>query len=231
MFARINSVCRLLSKISSWLQKTMLSLTNNVYHLLMIAINCLKENSVIVTTIATVFLAAFTFSYLRETKKQRLLTQKIVLVQTSPKVFIKNIESTVHPDYDTNELVVHSTIIFTNCGITEAKNIDWSYTIKQDEQELVKKDKRRAPHIYPEQNRATAITVFRIKRNPEEMKIIKKAQELNKPITISPSVLKPVILDIEFGYEDPDGKKIPNHQEQYKYLLDRNEWVIPTTED
>lgn len=209
MFALIKSVCRLLSKISSWLE----------------------NNSAMVTTIATVVLALLTFLYLRETWKQRVLTERAVWVQTSPKVFIKKIESRVNPDYDTNELVVHSTIIFTNCGKTEAKNVVWFYTIKQDEQELVKRDKRRAPHIYPEQNCGTDITDFRIKLKPEQMKIVKKAQELNKSITISPSVLKPIFLDIEFGYEEPDGKKMPNHQEQYKYLLDRNQWVIPTTED
>lgn len=54
---------------------------------------------------------------------------------------------------------------------------------------------------------------------------------MNKPLIISKSVLKPIILNIEFGYEDPEGKRMPNHQEQYKYMLDKNQWVIPTTED
>lgn len=193
--------------------------------------NWLENNSAMVTTIATVVLALLTFFYLRETRKQRVLTEKVVWVQTAPKVFIKNIESRVNPDYDTNELVVHSIIIFTNCGKTEAKNLFWSYTIKQGEQELVKEDKRQAPYVYPEQNYGTAMPDFRIKRSEEDMEIIRKAQSLKKSITISPSVLRPIILNIEFGYEDSDGKRIQSHQEQYKYLLHMGQWVIPITEE
>jgi len=203
---------------------------NNILLCLKNSMKWLRENNAVITTLATVVLALLTYSYLKETKKQRLLTERAVLAQTSPKVFIKNIESTVRPDYETSELVVKSTIIFTNCGIIEAKNIDWSYTIQQDEKELVKKEKQRAPSIYPEQNRGIAITDFRIKRNKEDMEIIKKAQDLNKTLTISPNVLKPIILDIEYVYEDPDGKKMPYVREQYKYLLDGNRWVIPTEE-
>ena len=125
----------------------------------------------------------------------------------------------------------HSIIILTNYGKTEAKNIVWSYIIKQDGQELKRKDKQIAQHLYPEQEAGIAISDFRIKFTSEKMKIFKQAQELGGTIIISPSVLKPISLDIWFEYEDPDGKRMPSHQELYKYLLAGNQWVLPMQED
>ena len=201
------------------LKTILFALINNVRNLLSTVLSWLGKHTATVTTIATVFLAVFTFLYLR-------VTQKVVWVQTSPKVFIKNVEATVTPDYDNNKLVVRSAIIFTNCGKTEAKNFVWSYIIKRDSQELVKKDEYQTPYVYPEQNYRTTITTFSVELPPEQMNKIKQAQELKTSTQIRTPII-PVFLDIEYEYDDPDGKRIPSRKEQYKCLLPGNKWVIP----
>ncbi len=202
MFALIKSVC-------NWLENHSATVTTI---------------ATVVLTITTVVLAVLTYSYLQVTKKA-------VWVQTTPKVFIKKIESTVRPDYDKNQLVVQSIVIFTNCGNTEAKNLEWSYTIEVDGQELVKKDKRRVSYLYPEQNGAFTIEHFRIKFSPEQIKIIKQSQEPGNKLTFTPSVVKPIFLNIEYEYDDQDGKRIPSRAEQHKYLFAQNRWAIPIQKD
>lgn len=212
MFALIKNVCNRLSRAFRWLD----------------------GHSTAVVAIATVALTVITLFYLLETKKQRMLTQEAVWVQTSPRVFIKNIEPTLTADYKVSKLIVHTIITFSNCGTTEAKNITWSYIITQDGRELAKRTTR-APGIFPEQNRTTAIHDFRIDLPPKLMQVIQQAQEPNKPIDINPDVLtpyalKPFFLDIKLEYDNPDGKRMSIYQEQFEYLLAENKWVLPVQE-
>ena len=82
-----------------------------------------------VLVISTVILALVTFCYLLETRKQRLLFEKIVTVDTKPKVFIKTINTKSRADFERNQVVINSELVFTNCGKVEARNIVLSYVI------------------------------------------------------------------------------------------------------
>ena len=75
-----------------------------------------RENHSLVLTFATVVLVVITLFYLFETRRQRLLLEKTVAVDTQPKVFIKTVETVAKPDFDNSKIIIHTKIILTNCG-------------------------------------------------------------------------------------------------------------------
>ena len=79
----------------------------------------------------------------------RKLTEKAVSLDTSPKVFIKTIKP--QAKLDTNAIEIISSIIFTNCGKTEAKDIKWSYVINSEGQKKIERSTGPYQYLFPSQ--------------------------------------------------------------------------------
>ena len=176
--------------------------------------------------IVTLLLVLVTYLYLVETRKQRLLMQKAVSIDTAPKVFIEAIEATARPNYDGNEIIIHSAIQLKNCGGTEAKNIKWSYVITFEGKEKTKENGGPYQYLYPDQVASMPIKKFKFSISNEAMKTVKQAVELKKPVIVPENYIKPVLLDIEIMFDDLDGNTTKTPY-SYKYLFSMNKWVVP----
>jgi hypothetical protein len=165
-----------------------------------------------------------------ETRRQRLLLEKTVAVETHPKVFIKTMETEAKPDFKNSRIIIHTKLILSNCGKTEARNIRWSYVVSQGDK--IKKEGRFGPfqYLYPDQTATASIENLRFSFSESEMEIVKKAVELNKPIVVSGDVQKPVLLDIELTYESLDGQLVTIPY-KYRYLFPMNAWVFPSQKE
>lgn len=177
-------------------------------------------------TITSIILAVITLGYLLETRKQRLLFEKIVTVDTKPKVFIKTIDTIAKGDKEKNQLVINSKILLTNCGKVEARNIVLSFVIYYGDE--IKKQETAGPfqYLFPEQTVAFSLPDLRFDMKPEHMQFIEKAAEPGKILRIPKSFIeKPILLNIELDYEDIDGQQI-NLPFEYNYILPMNSWVF-----
>ena len=196
----------------------------------MITLKWFQTNHSLVLTFATVAIVIITFFYLLETKRQRLLLEKTVIVDTQPKVFIKTVETVAKPDFENSQIVIHTKLVLNNCGKTEARNIRWSYEISQKNQVLKRGTFGPFQHLYPGQTATASIENLRFTFPPEEMQIVKKAVELSKPIRVAGNLQKPVLLDIKLAYEDADGQLVTVPY-KYRYLFPMNAWVFPSQKD
>ncbi|MFC1604229.1 hypothetical protein ACFL5F_04295 [Planctomycetota bacterium] len=186
-----------------------------------------QQNHSLILTFATIALVFITLFYLIETRRQRLLLEKTVAVDTQPKVFIKTVETEAKPDFKNSRIIIHTKFVLSNCGKTEARNIRWSYVVSQGSQ--VKKEETFGPfqYLYPGQTATAGIENLRFTLPQDEMEIVKKAVELNKPIVVSGNLQKPVLLDIELVYENVDGQLVTVPY-KYRYLFPMNAWVFPS---
>jgi len=180
--------------------------------------------------ILALLLTLITFFYLLETRNQRLLLEQTVAVDTQPKVFIKTIETKATPDFPNSRILIHTKLVLSNCGKSEARRIQWSYVVSQGDQ--VKKKGKFGPfqYLFPNQTATASIENLRFTLPPDEMEIVKKAVELDRPIVISGNLQKPVLLDIELIYEKPDGESIIIPY-RYRYIFPMNAWVFPSDKD
>jgi hypothetical protein len=184
-----------------------------------------QQNHSLILTFATIALVFITLFYLIETRRERLLLERTVEVDTQPKVFIKTMETNAKPDFENSRIIIHTKLVLSNCGKTEATNIRWSYVVSQGGQ--TKKEGTFGPfqYLYPNQTAIASIENLRFTLPKDEMEIVKKAVDLNKPILVSGNLQKPVSLDIELVYESLDGKpvKVPY---KYRYIFPMNAWVF-----
>jgi len=187
----------------------------------------LQQNHSLVLTSATIVLVIITLFYLVETRRQRLLLERTVAVDTHPKVFIKTVETEAKPDFKNSRIIIHTKLVLNNCGKTEALNIRWSYVVSEGSQEKKKGTFGPFQYLYPGQTATAGIENLRFTISQDEMEIVKKAVELNRPIKVSGNLQKPVLLDIELVYENVDGQvvKVPY---KYRYLFPMNAWVFPS---
>ena len=93
-----------------------------------------QQNHSLILTFATIALVFITLFYLVETRRQRLLLERTVDVDTQPKVFIKTLETEAKPDFKNSRIIIHTKLILSNCGKTEARSIRWSYVVSQGKQ-------------------------------------------------------------------------------------------------
>ncbi len=183
----------------------------------------LNKNHSLIITIATVILVIITFLYLIETRKQRLLMSKAVSIDTSPKVFIKNIESKVKPNYETNSIEITTYIKLKNCGKTEAKNVRLPYSIKYGDKKL-ESIKGPFEYLFPDQISSYSTKFFSIPLDKKNMGIVKQAIESNKPINVPKEYALPVYLDIKIIYNDLEGNEIETPY-SLTYLFYKNMWA------
>ena len=85
-------------------------------------------------------------------------------------------------------------------------------------------------YLYPGQTATASIENLRFTLPQDEMEIVKKAVELNKPIVVSGNLQKPVLLDIELVYESLDGQLVTVPY-KYRYLFQMNAWVFPSQKE
>ena len=189
-----------------------------------------QQNHSLILTFATIVLVFITLCYLVETRKQRLLLERTVVVDTQPKVFFKTLETKAKPDFENSRIIIHTKLVLSNCGKTEAINIRWSYVVSQGDQ--VKKEGTFGPfqYLFPGQTATASIENLRFTLPQDEMEIVKKAVELDKPIVVSGNLQKPVLLSIELIYESLDGKIITVPY-KYRYLFPINAWVFPSQKE
>jgi hypothetical protein len=189
-----------------------------------------QQNHSLILTFATIALVVITFFYLIETRRQRLLLEKTVAVDTQPKVFIKTLETEAKPDFKNSRIIIHTKLVLSNCGKTEARNIRWSYVVSQGDE--VKKEGSFGPfqYLYPDQTATASIENLRFTLPESEMEIVKKAVELNRPIVVSGDLQKPVLLDVELIYETLD-RQVVTVPYKYRYLFAMNAWVFPSQKE
>lgn len=189
-----------------------------------------QQNHSLVLTFATIALVFITFLYLVETRKQRRLLERTVAVDTQPKVFIKTLVTEAKPDFENSRIIIHTKLVLSNCGKTEARSIHWSYVVSQGNQ--VKKEGTFGPfqYLYPGQIATASIENLRFTLPKDEMEIVKEAVELKKPIVVSGNLQKPVLLDIELVYENLDGQLVTVPY-KFRYLFPMNAWVTPSQKE
>jgi hypothetical protein len=197
---------------------------------MVITLKWLQENHSLVLTFATVALAIITLFYLVETRKQRLLLEKTVAVDTEPKVFIKTVETVAKPDFENSKIIIHTKLVLSNCGKVEARSIRWSYEISQGNQVLKQGTFGPFQYLYPGQTATASIENLRFPFPPEEMEIVKKAVELDKPIIVAGDLQKPVLLNIELVYEGTGGQLVTVPY-KYRYIFPMNAWVFPSQKE
>jgi len=159
-----------------------------------------------------------------------MLLERTVAVDTQPKVFIKSVGTEAKPDFENSRIIIHTKLVLSNCGKTEARSIRWSYIVSQGDK--VKKEGFFGPfqYLYPGQTATASIENLRFTLPQAEMEIVKKAVELNKPIVVSGSLQKPVLLDIELVYESLDGQLVTVPY-KYRYIFPMNAWVFPSQKE
>jgi hypothetical protein len=191
--------------------------------------------------LATVALAMLTYFYLKEVKeqrsltersleevtKQRSLTEKAISLEHAPKVYLQDIESRVTPDYARNELVVHSTLVFFNCGRTEAANLSFSYVFTQDGKELKRSALNEYDRVYPGQSLRFDLENSRIPVNKESMNHIEQAQQTRDILNVPWGYMSPVTFEMSYSYDDREGRRT-SCGDRREYLLGKS-WVVPVT--
>ena len=193
--------------------------------------------SSIIIMIATVSLAILTGFYLWETNKQRKLMEKSVLVDTSPKLFIKTIKPELKLKTDVNEFLIENSIVFTNCGKTEAKNIKWTYVLINDDHEKLGAVKGPYQYLFPNQTASYELEAFRISVNKEQMRAAKEqmktVMETIRPeekLNLRIAGIKPINLGIKLEYQDMEDKKI-EYFYGYEYLFSKGTWSPKDTNE
>lgn len=194
-----------------------------------------------ILTVATVVLAAanvglvaanvglvyLTNCYLNETKAQRevaqrsiKLTEKLVEFETSPKPYIKDVE-TKWLLSESGGNTVHSitAIKLANCGRCEAKNIRL-HTILTKGSLTDDKTIKLIEYIYPGQQPLYAMRTLKIECTPEVIAAIKEGKALKIP----KDKQEPISLKIELMYDEPTGRpRMFPYDLEYNYALSK--WV------
>ncbi|MCP4612859.1 MAG: hypothetical protein GY845_29550 [Planctomycetes bacterium] len=162
-----------------------------------------------VAAVATVTLVILTNRYLNETKETRKLYEKIVSVETTPKVFVNDVQGMLKTS-DVNVPIVMYYVI-SNCGKVEAKDVKYRHGIFHE------KDNKKIPndgtHIWSKLKG----DVFPGQEIPIK---IKPAFRLIEQINRNPISYK---INIELEYKDTLGKS-KKYNTEYRY--EKEEWVI-----
>lgn len=186
----------------------------------------LDQHTALVLTAATVALAIITYFYLREIKRQRLLMQKVVLIDTSPKVFFDGIKSIRSVDESNNIIKFGIDLAVKNCGKTEALNIKFPFVVNSREKKISEGTKGPFQYIFPGQiiHYGIFFVNTELKLNKEEISILKKAIKADKPIHFGEKS-PPLQIDIKIVYKDIEGKKITTPY-SLKYSWHKNMWFF-----
>jgi len=186
----------------------------------------LRNNSSFVLALATIVLAIITFCYLLETRSLRKVAEQSFLINTSPKVFLKTISSTLQLNERMKVIVVTSVLKIVNTGKTEAKDLKGDYTISIGNAEIKEKFVP-VEYLFPDQSATIKTKKFNIRLNEEQFGIAKKAEELGKLSSGSLKSANPIYFRLNLSYLNQIGERI-SYTFKYKYLFQSNQWVYGT---
>jgi len=160
---------------------------------------------------ATVKLSCHTSGYLVETEKTRKLYENIVAVETTPKVFVKDVKGKLSTS-DANEPFVLDVVI-TNCGKVEARDLVLYPHI------FNKRDGEKIPNYSKPEGIKIISDLFPGQEIPIRIKPEYKVMEQNNEEQIS------YYINIELKYKDMF-EKYKNYNCEFRYEQDPEEWVF-----
>jgi hypothetical protein len=183
----------------------------------------LVKNDGFVVAVATIALVIITSLYLRETKKQRLLTQKAVALDIAPKVFIRNIHSTRKLAPEDKAVKIQTTFKLDNCGKTEAKNVTLRYTLSRLDK-VFSGTKGPIEYVFPGQRPSYTTALFGVPLRDEQWESVAQALAAGeRPVVSLPKAMPVVQLDVKLEYEDLEGNRIVTPY-SFEYHWERNFW-------
>jgi hypothetical protein len=182
-------------------------------------------------------------------RRQRKLTEKAVLVDTSPKVFIKEIAASSKFLYDDTQpkslepksLDTFFIISLYNCGKTEGLNVTLDITVKSPD--TTHRPFRYGPvsYIFPGQLCSLPRTRRQFALTPDQIAQIHRTNGRRsgyvrpQPDQLwrqSPSLWPPIKLDIILKYQSVDGQQLPETHYEFQYIMNSPEGtctLFPTT--
>lgn len=187
-----------------------------------------SNNSAFVLFIATFVLAVITYFYLRETTRIRKTSEKSFTIETSPKVFLENIEFIPKLNNSTKEIEVTAVLRIKNTGKTEADKFKAKYVFSMGE--LRKEKEIEAPYLYPSQGVQYQTKVLGLSLNEENFSVAKQAQEEKKALIVPENIAPPIFLNLDLTYIDQEGEE-HNIPYKAKYTLYNNSWNFITEDD
>lgn len=189
----------------------------------------IDSHSPFVVALSTAVLAVITWQYLEVTRQQRLLMEKSIRFDMSPKVFIKTIKPTIKVNFKENTIEINTKVVFSNCGKTEGRNCTYSYKYTIDDEERYSDSKGPFQYIFPNQIVEAGLKSFAVPYPPEIIKKFRQISNKKKKLTIDeieipPGLMKRIGLDITLEYEDLEGAK-STYPYSYVYLFHENTWA------
>lgn len=159
----------------------------------------LRNNSSLVIALATVVLAAITFFYLLETRSLRQIAEDSLMINTSPKVFLKKISSTPRLNKKKRAIVVTLVLEIVNTGKTEAKDLMGNYTISSGN---TKVEDKFGPvqYLFPSQVGSYETKMLTVILDEKQFEIVRKAIKLGKPLIVSPKLVNPIYFRLNLSY-------------------------------
>jgi hypothetical protein len=177
--------------------------------------------------VANVVLVSLTYYYLKETRAQRVaaqqstkLTEQFFKFETSPKPYIKDVETQWRLSESRPDTVLGTTSIkLANCGRTEGTNVRLHTILTKGS--LTKEETiKLLEYIYPGQIPLYTMSTLKIEVTQEAILALKEGNTLKIPMEKQ----EPIKLRIELMYDEPKGgsRSVP-YDFQYNYALNR--WV------
>jgi hypothetical protein len=187
-----------------------------------------SNNSAFFLFIATFALAVITYFYLRETTRIRKTSEKFFTIETSPKVFLENIEFIPKLNDSTRGIEVTAVLRIKNTGKTEADKFKAKYVFSMGDLRMEKEIE--APYLYPSQGVQYQTKVLSLSLNEENFSVAKRAQEEKKALIVSENIAPPIFLNLDLTYIDQEGEE-HNIPYKAKYTLHNNSWNFLTEDD
>jgi len=199
-----------------------------VVGLIKLAFYWLEQHTTFVLMVATVALAIITYWYLTETKEQRLLTEKSVLIDIAPKVFFEGIKGIRQIDEQSDIFKIGVELAVKNCGKTEAINVKFPFVVSSGEKKISEGTKGPFQYIFPSQVIRYGVSFVNTDLTDTlteaQIELAKKAIKSQKPVHFGEKS-PPIQIDITIEYEDIEGKKISTPY-SLKYSWHKNMWFF-----
>ena len=189
--------------------------------------NRIDSHAAAITALATIVLALLTYFYMREARGQRRAAQRSITLmeksidfETSPKPYIKDIETIWQVSKSKeNTLEGKTSIKLANCGRIEATNIKLHKVLSKG---TLKDDTTISAmeYLYPGQEPILTIGGLEISCSPEVILALKEG----KGLTIPKERQEPISLTIDLTFDDDNGNVHPvPYKFEYNYRL--HKWV------
>jgi len=157
-----------------------------------------------ITCISTAALAILTGIYIFYTHKIADVAEKALLIDTSPKVFLQDIDFKRSLNRSEKKINVSAVLKITNVGKTEAREFKCTYTMSSGKVRI-EDELKPMPYIFPTQRLEYNTKIFSVSLSEEEFSAAEEAME--KKIPYLPEKQIEVLLNLNLQYVDNDGKQ------------------------